>query len=44
VTELMLRRRNAETPFAFDLIRKAWQRDMRRLAIKRDTGGRFARD
>jgi len=43
VTELMLRRRHAQTPFAFDLIRKAWQRDMRRLAIKRDSAGRFAR-
>jgi len=43
MTELHLRRHMCLTPYAFDIVRKAWQRDMRRVAIKRDSRGRFAR-
>lgn len=42
-SELHLRRHMCVTPHAFDIIRRAWQRDMRRVAIKRDSAGRFAR-
>jgi hypothetical protein len=43
VTELHLRRAMCLTPHAFDIVRKAWRRDMRTAAIKRDALGRFAR-
>jgi len=43
MTELHLRRTMCLTPHAFDIVRKAWRRDMRRVAIKRDVLGRFAR-
>lgn len=41
MSELVLRRKWAENPAHFDAVRRAWQRDMRRLAIKRDRYGRF---
>lgn len=43
MTEYILRRHMCITPHAFDIVRRAWQRDMRRVAIKSDRAGRFAR-
>ena len=42
MTEYILRRHQCETPFAFDLIRRAWRREKMRVAVKRDALGRFA--
>jgi len=41
MTELHLRRTMCLTPHAFDIVRKACRRGMRRVAIKRDALGRF---
>ena len=43
MTELHLRRAMCLTPHAFDIVRKAWRRDMMRKAVKRDDAGRFCR-
>lgn len=41
MTELHLRRHMCLTPYAFDIVRTLWRREMMRKAVKRDALGRF---
>lgn len=45
MSELILRRRHAENPIAFDAVRNDWRRRMRAMCPqqKRSADGRFAR-